>query len=75
MVVQQMSPADFYHTNYVILIIPLQLNFSIMRTTFPTHQSRNNTSDKLVKLIQGKGYLEIMMYLLAVAASAVILFA
>jgi len=70
-----MSPADFCHTNYVILTIPLQLNFFIMRTTFPTHQSRNNTNEKLVKLIQGKGYLEIMMYLLAVAASAVILFA
>lgn len=46
-----------------------------MRATFPTHQSKNNKSERILKILEGKGYLEIMMYLLAVSASVVILFA
>ena len=73
--IEKITLPDFYHTIWACFKIPLQLKVFIMRATFPTHQTRNNTSDKLIKLVQGKGYLEILMYLLAVSASVVILFA
>jgi len=44
-----------------------------MGATIPTQQ-KENTFEKLVKLMEGKGYLEILMYLLAISSSVVILF-
>jgi hypothetical protein len=45
-----------------------------MGTFTPTHESKETTTNKLEKLIQGKGYLELMMYFLGISASLVILF-
>jgi hypothetical protein len=45
-----------------------------MGTFTPTHDSRKNTNDKLQKMIEGKGYLELMMYFIGISASLVILF-
>ena len=44
-----------------------------MGATIPTQQ-KESTFEKLVKLVEGKGYLEILMYLLAISSSVVILF-
>lgn len=45
-----------------------------MGTFTPTHNSKDSATDKFEKLIQGKGYLELMMYFIGIAASLVILF-
>ncbi len=45
-----------------------------MGTYTPTHDSKESTTDKFGKLIQGKGYLELMMYFIGISASLVILF-
>jgi len=45
-----------------------------MGTYTPTHDSKESTTDKFEKLIQGKGYLELMMYFIGISASLVILF-
>lgn len=45
-----------------------------MRATIQTNESKGNTTEKLVKIIDGKGYLEVLMYLIGISASIVILF-
>ena len=45
-----------------------------MGTFTPTQDSKQNLTDKLERLIQGKGYLELMMYGIGIFASLVILF-
>jgi len=46
-----------------------------MRAILPIQNSKNDKSSKLENLIAGKGYLEILMYLIAISSSVVILFA
>lgn len=50
------------------------LKFLKMRATIQTNESKGNTTEKLVKIIDGKGYLEVLMYLIGISASIVILF-
>lgn len=45
-----------------------------MGASIQTQHSKGNTTEKLLKIIEGKGYLEILMYLLAISSSIVILF-
>ena len=45
-----------------------------MGTFTPTQDSNESTTGKFEKLIRGKGYLELMMYFIAISASLVILF-
>ena len=45
-----------------------------MGTFTPTHDSKESTTHKFDKLIQGKGYLELMRYFIGISASLVILF-
>ncbi len=45
-----------------------------MGTFTPTHDSKQNKTDKFERLFEGKGYLEPMMYGIAIFASLVILF-
>lgn len=45
-----------------------------MGASIPTHESKESKTEKLVKIIEGKGYLEVFMYLLAISSSIVILF-
>ena len=44
-----------------------------MGATIPTQQ-KESTTEKLARFIEGKGYLEILMYLIAISSSVVILF-
>lgn len=37
-------------------------------------KQQNKESNKLVKLVEGKAYLEVLMYLIAISGSLVILF-
>jgi hypothetical protein len=71
-----MLPSDICHlplfTGRILLLD--NLNLTPMGTFTPTHESKESTTDKFEKLIQGKGYLEIMMYLIGISASLVILF-
>ena len=55
----------FYSTN---------LNSIPMGTFTPTHDSKQNKTDKFERLFEGKGYLEPMMYGIGIFASLVILF-
>jgi len=69
-------PSDFYQLLFfrVGILLRDNLNFIPMGTFTPTHNSKETTTDKFEKLIQGKGYLELMMYFIGISASLVILF-
>ena len=74
--VQHLLPSDFCHLPFTGGGINLldNKNFIPMGTYTPTHDSKESTTDKFEKLIQGKGYLELMMYFIGISASLVILF-
>ncbi len=44
-----------------------------MRISIPKHESNNELTSKIVKFIEGKGYLEILITLIAISGSLVIL--
>lgn len=74
--VQHLLPSDFCHLPFTgggIILLDIK-NFIPMGTFTPTHDSKESTTDKFEKLIQGKGYLELMMYFIGISASLVILF-
>ena len=45
-----------------------------MGTFTPTHNFKERKTSKFEKFIQGKGYLELMMYVIGITASLVVLF-
>jgi len=74
--VQHLLPSDFCHLPFTgggINLTDIK-NFIPMGTFTPTHDSKESTTDKFEKLIQGKGYLELMMYFIGISTSLVILF-
>ncbi len=51
----------------------MPLKIYIMRVSLPNHQSNNGLSSKIVKFIEGKEYLEILIAVIAISGSLVIL--